>query len=119
MLQAVLADRLKLAVRHRPEKLQCTRWSSPRTVPNSPLQFHLSRQLGRTILDETGLAGTYDFTLKFPDGARPGIDNPTPPASAEPALSAAIEQQLGLKLEARTAAMEVLVIEHIERPLQD
>jgi uncharacterized protein (TIGR03435 family) len=80
--------------------------------------FHLSRQLHRTILDETALSGTYDFTLKLPDGVPPGlIDNPAPPESYEPAVSAAIEQQLGLKLEPKNVPLEVLVIDHVEKPL--
>jgi hypothetical protein len=45
-----------------------------------------------------------------------GIDNPSPPETYESALSSAIEQQLGLKLEPRKASMEVLVIDHVERP---
>jgi uncharacterized protein (TIGR03435 family) len=85
-------------------------------VPIAPLRAHLSWQLRRTILDETGLSGTYDFTLKLPDGVPLGIDNPAPPESYESALSAAIEQQLGLKLEPRKASMEVLVIDHVEKP---
>jgi bla regulator protein blaR1 len=82
----------------------------------APLRAHLSWQLRRTILDETGLSGTYDFTLKLPDGVPLGIDNPAPSESYESALSAALEQQLGLKLEPRKASMEVLVIDHVEKP---
>ena len=85
-------------------------------VPIGPLRAHLSWQLRRTILDETGLSGTYDFTLQLPNGVPLGIDNPSPPESYEPALSTAIEQQLGLKLEPRKASMEVLVIDHVEKP---
>jgi bla regulator protein BlaR1 len=85
-------------------------------VPIGPLRAHLSWQLRRTILDETGLSGTYDFTLQLPNGVPLGIDNPTPPESYELALSTAIEQQLGLQLEPRKASMEVLVIDHVEKP---
>jgi bla regulator protein BlaR1 len=88
-------------------------------VPIATLQVHLSSQLRRTILDETGLSGTYDFTLQLPDSIPLGIDNPAPPQSYEPALSTTIEQQLGLKLEPRKASMEVLVIEHVERPAEN
>ncbi len=85
-------------------------------VPVGPLLWHLSWQLRRTVLDETGLSGSYDFTLKMPDGIPLGIDNPPPPESYEPALSAAIEQELGLKLEPRKSALEVLIIDHVEKP---
>ena len=67
-----------------------------RGVGVAPLVFHLSRQLNRTVLDETGLPDDYDFTLKLPDGIRLGIDNPASPESWEPAISSALEQQLGL-----------------------
>jgi bla regulator protein blaR1 len=87
-------------------------------VPVGPMLFHLSRQLHRTVVDETALSGTYDFTLKLPDGVPLGIDNPAPPESYEPAVSAAIEQQLGLKLETRKASMEIFVIDHVERPAE-
>ena len=85
-------------------------------VGTNPLLFHLSRVLHRTLVDETGLSGTYDFTLKLPDGVTPGIDEPPLPESFEPAVLAALEQQLGLKLEPRKASMEVLVIDHVEKP---
>jgi bla regulator protein blaR1 len=88
-------------------------------VPITTLQVQLSSQLRRTILDETGLSGTYDFTLQLPDSIPLGIDNPTPPQSYEPALTTAIEQQLGLKLEPRKASMQVLIIEHVERPAEN
>ncbi len=84
-------------------------------VPIGPLLFHLSRQLHRTILDETALSGTYDFTLKLPDGVPLGIDNAPPPESYAPAVSAAIDEQLGLKLEPKNVPLEVLVIDHVEK----
>jgi uncharacterized protein (TIGR03435 family) len=89
---------------------------SAQGVPVTPLLFHLSRLFHRTILDETGLSGIYDFTVNLPGDIPPGIDNPALSASYESDVSAALEQQLGLKLEPRTASMEVLVIDHVERP---
>ncbi len=85
-------------------------------VPIDALVFHLSRQLHRTVLNETGLSGTYEFTLKAPDGVAIGIDNAAPPESYEPALSSAMTDQLGLTLEPRQTKMEVLVIDHVEKP---
>ena len=80
-------------------------------VPIGPLLWHLSRLLHRTILDETGLSSTYDFTLQLP--------SETSPEFSEPATSAAMEQQLGLKLEPQELPMEVLVIDHVEKPLEN
>jgi uncharacterized protein (TIGR03435 family) len=71
-----------------------------------------------TVLDQTGLKGTYDFTLDYmPEHLGPGVvegREPGPNPNA-PALDAALEQQLGLRLEVRKGPVEMLVIEHIEK----
>jgi bla regulator protein blaR1 len=85
-------------------------------IPMDALVFHLSRQLHRTILNETGLSGTYDFTLKAPQGMDIGIDGATPTESYEAGLSSALQEQLGVVLEPRQMKMEVLVIDHVEKP---
>jgi bla regulator protein BlaR1 len=77
-------------------------------IPLGALAWHLRAFLHRTIVDETGLSGTYDFIFQVPS---------LPPIEASGRiLSAHLDQQLGLKLEARTVPMEVLVIDHVERP---
>jgi len=79
-------------------------------VPVAALVRHSEMFLNRTVIDETGLSGSYDFTLQIP---------PLPPIEASPRiLSAALEQDLGLQLEPRRVAMEVLVIDHVERPVE-
>jgi uncharacterized protein (TIGR03435 family) len=75
----------------------------------------LAAQLGRPVLDKTGLTGLYDLDLQWtPD------DNElqSPPGSAPngPAIFTAIQEQLGLKLEAGKGPVEIIVIDHIERP---
>jgi len=57
--------------------------------------------------------------LRLPDGVPLGIDNPAPPESYEPAVSIAIDRQLGLKLEPKKVSLEVLVIDHVEKPLRN
>jgi bla regulator protein blaR1 len=80
-------------------------------IPVSTLLWHLQTFLHHTIVDETGLSGAYDFTFQVPS---------LPPIEASGRiLSAALEQQLGLKLEPRTVPMEVLVIDHVEKPSQN
>jgi uncharacterized protein (TIGR03435 family) len=74
----------------------------------------LSRQVGSVpVTDNTGLTGKYDFTLLFtPPNA------PMPPADVEssaPALFPAIQEQLGLKLEAKKASLDVFVLDHAEK----
>jgi uncharacterized protein (TIGR03435 family) len=72
----------------------------------------LSKQLGRPVTDATGLLGRYEFTLTWMAGA-PGADGAD--GDAGPDLVTALQQQLGLKLEASKGAVEVLVIDHLER----
>jgi uncharacterized protein (TIGR03435 family) len=107
-------------------------------VPISLLAEVLTRQTeigGRLVLDKTGLKGNYDWALKWtPDesapmfkGAGDGTQGPgsqgpgnTPPTdSSGPSLFAAIQEQLGLKLEPQKAPVDVLVIEHIEKPSEN
>jgi uncharacterized protein (TIGR03435 family) len=65
----------------------------------------------RPVLDETGLAGKYDFTLRFMPGAdRSGAD------TAGVSIFTAIQEQLGLRLEARKSSLEFVVIDRAERP---
>ena len=87
----------------------------------------LSAQLGRTVVDKTGLTGNYDYTLKWtpdddaPAMARPDETAPSPNGGTEqnpsgPSLFTALEEQLGLKLESSKGPGDVIVIDHIELP---
>jgi uncharacterized protein (TIGR03435 family) len=70
----------------------------------------LSRQFGRIIVDKTGLTGRYDFTLEWtPDGVAPSDQS-------GPDIFTAIQEQLGLKLESTKGPVDVIVIDHIEKP---
>ena len=91
----------------------------------------LSRQLGRTVVDKTGLTGLYNFTLQWtPDqreaqmfkgpGAGPGEPGVAPPPDASgPSVFTAIQEQLGLKLESQKGPVEILVIDHVEPPSEN
>jgi uncharacterized protein (TIGR03435 family) len=79
----------------------------------------LTQQLGRTVVDKTGLTGQYDIELRWtPD------DTQGPTASqgegggesTAPSILTAIQEQLGLKVESRKSPVEVLVIDHVEPP---
>jgi uncharacterized protein (TIGR03435 family) len=83
----------------------------------------LSDLLGVPVLDATGVAGVFDFRMDWtPETNRPGLstEDPEPSALPEmpagPSLFAAIQEQLGLKLEARKAPLEALVIDRAEKP---
>jgi len=81
--------------------------------------------MDRPVIDQTGLAGRYDFTLNWtPDdsqfggmGAKvpPPTDNTNPP----PNLYTAIQEQIGLKLDATKAPTDVMVIDHVEKPSEN
>ena len=70
----------------------------------------LSRHVGRVVIDRTGLKGYYNFTLQW---TADDLD------ASGTALFQAIEEQLGLKLEAAKAPLEILVIERAERPSEN
>jgi uncharacterized protein (TIGR03435 family) len=77
--------------------------------------------LDRPVVDKTGLSGRYDFDLEWaPDETQFGGDLPTASADAPSApLFVAIQQQLGLKLEATRGPVEAIVVDKAERPLAD
>lgn len=89
----------------------------------------LSNQLGTPVVDKTGLTGIYDFTLDFaPDPGRgmlgglpppppppPGAAGPqSPEAQAQsdlPPLMAAVQEQLGLRLDKTKGPLDVIVVD--------
>jgi len=81
--------------------------------------------LGRLIVDRTGLDGYFDIDLKFTPDRMPDFGPGGPPAGM-PALDpnaasiyAAMQEQLGLKLEAQRTPVDVLVIDRVEKPTAD
>lgn len=76
----------------------------------------LSRNLGRLVIDKTGLTGRYDFKLEWtPDpGQMPSSD--VAPVESGPTIFTALQEQLGLKLEAQKGPVDVYVIDHVEKP---
>jgi bla regulator protein blaR1 len=88
------------------------------------LAHALSPRLGRSVLDKTGLTGRYDYTLRWtPDDAPPPTPGGDASAHADVAndatgvsLITAIQEQLGLKLEAQKGTVDVIVIDHIDLP---
>jgi uncharacterized protein (TIGR03435 family) len=73
----------------------------------------LAGQMNAPVADQTGLAGTYDFTLQY-SGTLPGTGSSDP--TAWPPMITALPEQLGLRLEPVKGPVEVLVIDHIEKP---
>jgi uncharacterized protein (TIGR03435 family) len=109
-----------------------------RDYPLSDLTQQLSSALTAHLVDRTGVAGKYDFTLEFalpPEGFIVGVQASLPLSPGETAplyrepgpaeqdavaiVSAALEKQLGLKLEATKITMDTLVIDHVEKTPTD
>jgi bla regulator protein blaR1 len=77
--------------------------------------------VGRIVVDKTGLSGEYDIELTWtpdPPGAAPGEPGGAL-APIGPSIFAALEEQLGLKLQPGKAPLDVLVIDAIERPTEN
>jgi uncharacterized protein (TIGR03435 family) len=81
----------------------------------------LSAETDRPVQDQTGIQGVFDVSLEWtPDLAapQPGRDTVEAPATSPtgPSIYTAVQEQLGLRLEPRSAPLEYLVIEHVEKP---
>ena len=137
MMQALLADRFKLAmhfetrelpvyalvVAHGGAKLQATDEQSTQAWGGRTHIYveggdtigrfaeELTRVAGRPVLNRTGLTGRYDIELDWSEDDDEGADVPT--------LFTAIREQLGLRLEATRAAVQVVVVDHIELPSEN
>ncbi len=76
----------------------------------------LSIFMDRPVLNQTGLRDKYDFTLVYEANAdAPGAMT----AVTGPGLFTAFQEQAGLKLEATRGSVEVLVIDHVEKPSEN
>jgi uncharacterized protein (TIGR03435 family) len=139
MLQALLADRFQLKIRHELKQLPVYQLvvakggprvkETPSTVEMGysvgsghlsghgieiqSLTVSLSNIAGRLIVNKTGLTGKYDIDLAW--------SRETGPESGDtaPSLFTALQEQLGLKLESTKAPVETIVIEHIEKPSEN
>jgi uncharacterized protein (TIGR03435 family) len=135
MMQSLLTDRFSLKVHHVTRQLPIyalvvakggsklkeskakESWMSGRDgqmdftdASLETVAINLSFELDRIVLDETGLKGKYDLTLKWtPDEERGAAD-------AGPSIFTAVQEQLGLRLKSTTGPVDTIVVDHIERP---
>jgi bla regulator protein blaR1 len=90
------------------------------------LTDNLSNQLGRPVIDRTGLKGNFDFKLTWtPDPGQsmggfggpppPGVDAPPPPDPNGPSIFTAVQEQLGLRLESQKGPVDLIVIDRVEK----
>jgi uncharacterized protein (TIGR03435 family) len=144
MMQTLLADRFKLSFHHQSKELKAFVLTvakggaklSPAAAPDAkPFRQNssngtvaksitiqefadfISGPLQMPVVDETGLTGRYDFAIDFtpylPDPAH-NMDGTKPDTTG--ILMAALEGELGLKMESRKTQVEVMVIDHVEKP---
>lgn len=139
MLQTLLAERFKLAFHRQSREIHVfalvTEKNGPKIHPSegdseskqqassklirrwtsttmAQLTSSLAEAMQAPVLDQTGLAGKFDFSLDLtpylpPAGERPDIGA---------MMTTAVREQLGLKLDPRREAADVLVIDHLEKP---
>ncbi len=91
-------------------------------APMSAFVNMLAQQLGRPVIDKTDLKDNYDIKLEWtPDestraiGHVAGVEAP-PADSSGPSIFTAVQEQLGLRLEAARGPVDVLVIDSVEKP---
>lgn len=114
------------------ERPQCGRMGGPGSLmfggtTMAQLAQQLSQTVGRVVIDKTGLTGGYDFDLKFALEAGQGRGDlpPAPPGVNDrpadpdvPNIFTALQEQIGLKLESTKGQVEVLVIDRVEKPVE-
>ena len=149
MQRSLLADRFKLAVHNETRELpvyelvvakngpkfrlanpgekfnDSTNFSGMLTVLTlqnlqiSALTLELSSRLSCPVLDKTGLTGKYDIKLEWARDTGPSVGNATADNASGPSIFTAVQEQLGLKLQPAKAPVDVIVIDHIERPSEN
>jgi bla regulator protein BlaR1 len=116
-----MAERPTCGMRTRPGHL------SAGAITLGQLVNMLSTHAGRSVVDRTSLTGVFDVDLTWTPDQMPQMQGTPPPGAPPPppidpngpSLFTAIEEQLGLKLESTRGAVEVLVVERLERSTPD
>lgn len=132
-MQMLLAERLRLRV-HREAKSESvyflrvaksglrmepegSRPGKGSILPWSMIVLELSRIVGRPVIDETGLKGVWHFGIRYmTEDGKPAARGIAVGSDPGPSIFTAVQEQLGLKLDAGKAPVEQLVIDSVERP---
>jgi uncharacterized protein (TIGR03435 family) len=117
--------RLTAAASETPDRIQWSAGSlTARAITATRFAGFLTLLLGKPVGDETGLTGSYNFSLTWM--SERGMWSPYGPsasdaggASSSPSIFTAVREQLGLRLQPRKLPTEVLVIDHVEQPTAD
>ncbi len=94
------------------------RYIAAGTQTMTQLATTLSALIGRPVVDQTGISGTYDMDLQS-SMEMAAAGSTRPPNGDGPSIFAALQGQLGLRLEPTTVPFDVLVVDHIERPSEN
>jgi uncharacterized protein (TIGR03435 family) len=149
MMQALLADRFKLATHRQIKEMSAFAMVQTKTghklklsladdgngvrpiqgvklgltgrsATLDQLAFFLSSPLGIPVLDKTGLSGHYDFDLDLTSHRTGGPGSRDSPADPVGVIQTELSKQLGLKLEPRKMPIDMLIIDHIEtKPVEN
>lgn len=77
------------------------------------LVYSLSARLRAPIVDRTGLTGPFDYNIVFSREDNPSDTN------GPPALATALQEEMGLRLEKTRSQVEIIVVDHVEKPTPD
>jgi uncharacterized protein (TIGR03435 family) len=86
--------------------------------------YGLGTFMDRSVIDQTGIKGGYDFALAYTMDLPPGVSesaivNGAPLDTSGPTIFEALRQQLGLRLEPRKGPVRIIVIDHVEKPSEN
>lgn len=115
MVRALLADRFRVKAHF--EKRDQTVYVMTRAKGDGSLgPGAMSLILGQVVHDRSGIEGVFDVQASWrPDAVDAAVD----PSDQRPSFFTAIQEQLGLRLDPRREAVEVLVIDSVQRPTPD
>jgi len=85
-------------------------------TPLATLTGQLSSILDRTVIDQTGLAGIFNFNLEWTPTT---VAAPASTDTPGPSIFTALQEQLGLKLESTKGPVEMLIIDQVKRPSEN
>jgi len=92
-------------------------WLSARAISFEQFATLLSRTIRRPVIDRTNLTGPFDFDLVFQPESATLV--PIPVSAAAPSIFTAVQEQLGLKLDPQRVPTDVIVIDSVERPMEN
>jgi uncharacterized protein (TIGR03435 family) len=88
-------------------------------IPIPSLANFLAQMLHKQVRDKTGLTGSYDIQLKWQPDDMPAESKEASGADSAPSIFTAVQEQLGLRLEAVKGPVDTIVVDHVELPTEN